>query len=465
MGLNIFGTLNTAAQGMTAQQVGLNVTGQNVANVNTDGYSRRMVELSPMPGPPTGGGGVEVEGIKRYTDQFATARLVQENGNFGSADERSQILAHVAELFNDIQDGGLGSAFDNFFGSIRLLESSPNDATVRQEVLARAQELSSTFNRVSNEVESVRVNIDNVLRSSAANINLSTSEIAKLNDTISMGLVKGQDVSDLQDRRDNLIQSVSEEVSIKYFEDETGKVSVFLQGGPPLVEGIYQSELFVNDMAVPGGAAVQYRSSNGQVTDVTSNIEGGRLGGALDVRDNTIPGFADDLDQLAYDFITAVNAQHSAGFGLDGVGGRNMFEPVGAVAGAASAMTLSTDVAGVPDNIAAADDPAMLPGDNRNALAMADLVEQPLTGGGTITFGQGYSNLVGNVGVEARRSNDEASLRAASRDNIKTIRDSSTGVSLDEEMTNLIKYQRAYQASARVLSVIDEAIQALLSLK
>lgn len=464
MTFNIFGTLNTAKLGMFAQQAGLSVTGQNVANINTEGYSRRRLLLSSVGGPPTGGGGVEVDGIRRYTDQFATDRLIKEETLRGNAQQRSMILSHVSEMFNDLSDTALGAAMDNYFGSLRLLQSSPSDATVRQEVLARGEELSDTFNRIAGELEGVQINMDNLLRASAEEVNVRTERLVEINRQVSLSALGDGDLSDLLDERDQLVREIAGHANIHGVVDDKNQLTLFLEGGLPLVEGMNLSKLRVLTSATPGSARVEYVASNGQVSDITDRIQGGAMGGTLYVRDVQVPAYNASFDQLAYDMVTAINAQHQAGFGLDGVNGRNFFTPIGAIAGAARNMAVDAAVASNPDAVAAAEDPLFLPGDNRNALALAALADSSVASGGTMTFNEAYSTLVGQVGVAARRAADESTLRDTSIKHIEDIRDEAGGVSLDEEMTNLIQFQRAYQASARVLGVVDQLIQTILGL-
>ncbi len=459
--INIYGTLYTAKQGMAAQQAGLSITGQNVANVNTEGYSRQRAQFASLPGSA----GVEVVGIRRYTDEFANSRLIEEESLLGNAQQRSMILSHVSDLFNDLENAGLGTALDNFFGSLRQLQSSPHDPTARQEVLARGKELSNTFNRIAGESEIVRYNVNNILKASASEVNIRTEEIAKLNQEISFTLTQGGDASDLLDRRDQLLREIAEHVRVTHLVNDNGQMTVFLEGGRPLVDGNNQSSLRVNDSGGAAAAGVEYVAANGHVTDITSMIQSGSMGGALQVRDQILPGYSDQLNQLAYDVAVAVNAQHAAGFGLDGVGGRDFFIPLASSANAAALIDLDAAVEGNTDAIAAAEDPTMLPGDNRNALALAGLADLPLAASGALTFDEGYAMLVGEIGVAARQAVDESSLRETSINHVETLRDRQAGVSLDEEMANLIQYQRAYQASARVLSVIDRIIETLLNMR
>jgi flagellar hook-associated protein 1 FlgK len=457
-------TLNISRQGMNVSQLGLNLTGHNTANVNTDGYSRRRLAVASN--PEAMGGGATVTGIKRYTDQFATDRLLHEETMKGFADKKGEILSYVADLFNDLDGTGLGAALDAFYGSFRLLESNPNDLTIRQEVLARTDELAGVFNRLTAEIESVRVNTDNLLRISADEINVRTEELALLNEDVVLAKIQGKDLSDILDRREQLVREMAEHADISFIEQDNGQITVFLEGGMPLVEASKRSILRVLETTLPGGARVEYVADNGQVTDITDRLEGGALGGTLDARDNSLPNIAQELDQLAYDITVAYNNVHSAGVGLDGVGSRNLFTPLASSTNAAALMSIDAAVDGAPEAVAAAANvvPLLLPGDNRNALALADLASQDLASGNTQTFNEAYGNFVGRVGLETRRALAEAEMRATSIVRVEGIRDGASGVSLDEEMTNLIQYQRAYQASARVLSTVNAVLDSLINL-
>ena len=460
MTLSINGTLFIARKGMMAQQVALAITGQNITNVNTEAYTRRAAVLTAA----ANNGGVEVTGFKRYVDEFSNRRLVAENGVLGHADEKQTVLAQVGDLFNDLEDTGLGTALDDFFGSLTLLESSPDDLTVRQQVLAYGANVAATFNRMSSELTEVKRGVDDLLRASVSEINRCSDQIASLNKDIRLGVAESQDVSDLEDQRDQLIQQMSKQADVSYIVNDDHTVAVYLEGGMPLVDGTNVSHLEVSTSAAPGAAPINYVSSNGAVSDVTSTIKGGALGGALEARDVDVPAYLAELDQLAYDFSTAVNAQHQAGYGLDGVGSRNFFDPLATATGAAATLSISADVDGDPYAIAAATDPAGVPGDNTNAIALSQLADQLVAKGGTMTVGEAYATIVGEVGVSIQTATDSVSMRKSTISSIETIRDSQAGVSLDEELTNMIAFQRAYQASSRVVSTVDELLKTVIGM-
>jgi len=463
--LNIYAALSIARQGMMAQQAGLSVTGQNVANANTEGYSRRTVALGSLPGPPVGGGGVEIVGIKRYADVFANLRLIAEQSMLGRSEQQASLLSQVSAVFNDMDDAGLGSALDQFWSSVRALQTSPGEDAARREVLARGAELATVFNQAAERLLSMKSGVDGVLRSAVDEVNQRCTQLADLNADVLSATVRGQDLSDLYDRRDQLVREIAEYVSVSYAVNDKDQMILFMEGGKPLVEGDICCSLRVPAGAAAGMAAVEYVTPSGAASDVTTCFRGGAVGGALEVRDTRIPEFEGALDSLAYDLAGAFNSVHQAGYGLDAVGGRDFFAPLASVAGAARLLSLDAAVDGNPDAVAAALDPAMLPGDNGNAIALAELADQALASGGTVTFNEAYASLVADVGIATRRADREATSVESTIAAIEGIRDSVAGVSLDEEMSNLILYQRAYQASSRVLSAIDEAISSLLEMR
>lgn len=464
--MNIYDTLFTAKQGMAAHQVALNATSQNVANVSTEGYSKKSAIFATIPGSSAigGGSGVRVTGIKRHTDELATKHLIKEMGMYGSADQQTKLLTQVSEIFNDIGGAGLGTSIDNFFSSLRQLESSPEDITARMEVLARGDEMSDAFNRISAELTYMKSNIDKILDGSVEEINSRTAEIAVLNRDIGLIVAQGGDPSIQMDRREQLAKEIAQHANVSYIINDNQKMTVFLEGGKPLVEGTSVSTLQVNGSG-SGSASVEYVSSNGAVSDITSILKGGTLGGALEVRDTAIVDIETQLNQLAFDLVSTFNTQHALGFGLDGTDGRDFFAALAGATDAASLMTLDGAMIDNPDAVAAAATSAGAPGDNRNAILLSQLADQNLASAGTQSYNEAYASLTGEIGLTTRQAMDEAALRENSVTSIETHKESIAGVSLDEEMVNLIQYQRSYEASARVLSVVDEVIQTLLNMR
>jgi flagellar hook-associated protein 1 FlgK len=229
--------------------------------------------------------------------------------------------------------------------------------------------------------------------------------------------------------------------------------------GATLVDDVSSRQISV-DLAPGGDLRIMSQTAGGSGTDVTRYLTGGKLAGIKEARDTDLKEVASRLDDLAYGIATSVNAQHAAGYGLDGVNGRNLFSTTATAAGAARALSVSSDVANNPDAIAAAGSPTTLPGGSDNAVLLSRLAVAPAVGSRTVA--QAYGDLVGDVGSRKAAAADNVTLRSAVTDQVTAQRESASGVSLDEEMVALNKYQRAYEASTKVITTIDQLLQELM---
>jgi flagellar hook-associated protein 1 len=268
----------------------------------------------------------------------------------------------------------------------------------------------------------------------------------------------------LRDRRNQILQQMSPIVDIRIVEGDNG--SIYVQAaGATLVEGDI-ARVFSVDVDANGDALLMaQRSLGSSITDVTSGLSGGSLAGLKEARDVDLKSVVGSLDTFVYDIATALNTQHQAGYGMDGGTARNLFDLnlVGAPpAGASRTITVSVDIAGQANRIAASDSLTSLPGSGVNAKAITQVFDNPVTFGSQRTAAEGYSDIIGEVGIRRSNSKSESDLRGAMQAQFAELNDAASGVSLDEEMVNLTKYQRAYQAAAKVLSTVDELLQELL---
>jgi len=208
-----------------------------------------------------------------------------------------------------------------------------------------------------------------------------------------------------------------------------------------------------------------FRTTAGLLEDVSGLISTGSIRGIMDARDGGVAQAKSELDQLAFDMSNAYNATHSAGFGLDGVGGRNLFNAPAVALDAAKFMTLDAAIVGNPQAVAASTDPTLLPGDNRNALALQALQDTNIALGGTATAGEALSQMMGNAANEVQRARATASQASAIQEQVDAMHKSVSGVSVDEEMVALMQYQRGYQAAMKIISTADQLLQELINLK
>ena len=451
--------LHLGRDAMSVNAKALDVTGQNVANVNTPGYARRRAELQARGYSQDSYGGVTVGSLSRAADELTQRRLFDVQGQAAGARERSDSLAPVEAAFNDANGTGLAAGLSRFFDAFNTLASKPSDQTARAGVLSAAQTVVDGFQMASTSIDGARADMLAKAQGYTKQVNHLAQGIASLNGSVQSALAAGHDAADLLDRRDQLVRELSGLVDVKLGTNPDGTFLV-RAGGQSLVEGNSASTFSVT---VDAQTNLVFESALGTAPSVAFNgaALGGKLGGLREARDIDLVATRANLDTLAADLATAVNGLHAAGTGLDGVGGRNLF----AFNAASGARSLAVDAAvlGQPSRVAASSTAA--PGGNDVALRLAALTDAKVTAGGTKSLVESYADLVGDLGLRRQKATSDEEVKRALADQMSALHEETVGVSLDEEMVNLTRYQRSYEASSKLLKTFDELMQTLISLK
>ncbi len=333
MTTNIFSVLNTGRVSLLAQQLALEVTGQNVANAQTEGYSRQQVTFEANSPRQTAQGplgtGVTVSGIERFHDSFLFKQILSEGDRTGNYQVRKDVFDQLEILFNENSGGSLNAELSSMFTSMQDLATNPSGLPERSNAIARGQELSHMFNSIGDELFSIQRNLDLVLEDEITQINTLSTEISNLNRAIHQSEPGNAKANDLRDSRDRLIQKLSEKIDIQQVDEVEGLISITLSGGTPLVlrditfpisTQLNGNNNAFRDVVISNGA--------GSTTNITSGIQGGRLKGIIDMRDVEVAGVKDELDRLAASLVREINKLHQQGFGLDGSTGNNFFTPL-----------------------------------------------------------------------------------------------------------------------------------------
>ena len=451
---SLFGLLSVVRDGLQSQSAAVDLTGQNVSNANTPGYVRRSAILAGN----AADGGVLYQGVQRTFDQFTFGRLVNEQGLAGAANARSSALAQLQGVVAP-STGGIGDQINQFMASLQALTGSPADPSVRATVLANAQSLAQTVSQTAIGIKNSRADMLANAQGVANDLNQSLSQIAKLNQQIATATANGSDASSLKDQRDSLVSNVADKIGAKTITDAQGQITLFA-AGTTLVDGSTASSVSVG-VDTNDNLQIQAHRSDGSTVDVTTYVHEGQLGGIREARDTDAANSLTQLDQFAYDFSTQVNNVNGAGFGLDGTTGNAVFKWPPGITDAAMNMTLDSPIIGHPEKIAASSTASGLPSGNDVAIKLADLATQPLAAtGGTPT--ERFASIASSLGSAKQSADNEAELRSSTVAQAQTMNDSASGVSLDEEMTNLTQYQRAFEASSKVLQTTDELLQSLI---
>jgi flagellar hook-associated protein 1 FlgK len=468
--------LQIGASSLSAQMTALTVTGENIANVNTPGYSKQTVNMKPgmtnLVNGITVGSGVEVESISRVYDNFLQQQLVNANSSNGGYNTQQTALQSVQQLFNTTATGGLGTDLNSFFNAWQDLANNPSGQAERQAVLAQAQTVVSDFHQMNSSLTQVQSDANQSLQGETSDINNDLKQIASLNDQISQTEFQGGTANEMLDSRDQLLQDLAGKVAITSRLNSNGTVTVTLPQGATLVDGNKAATFSLTaDPANAGLYDVMLTPPGANAPqDVTSILAGsggnqGEIGATLAVRDSLVKPFLDGLDELASNLATAVNTQHLQGVDLKGNNGVNFFTlPSGSATDTPGYSSLIDLNITSEDQIAAAakNDGT---GDNVNALGIANLANASLPmSGGDSTLDGFYNSLVAQSGVAVQGAQQGATQSQSSITQLQQMRDSASGVSLDEELTNLMTYQKAYEGAAKVITTGTEMLDTVLAL-
>jgi flagellar hook-associated protein 1 FlgK len=466
MPVNILSIFSIARTALSTNQQVLGVTAHNISNVNTAGYTRQtavLAETTPQNSLEDAvGTGVRVELIRRSVDNLLEGRLNLSHSTLGRLDVYAKGLSLLEGVFSDAQDRGLGVALNEFFNAAQDVATNPNDTTARTVLISKGSALAGLFNQAHRDLTNQRLGIDRQVQQSISEANNLIVKIADLNAKIS-GLegTGEQEANDLRDERQRALNDLSKLLDVAYLEDATGMVNVYMGKGLPLVAGTASKQLVgVANGGNNGLLDVRYDPRDGTAPfAINSVLAQGKLKGLLDLRDTQITGVLSSLNTLASAIVTQVNTVHAAGYGLDQVTGRNFFS---ATVGS-EAQTIATAISN-PQHVAASSTLDGVPGNNQNALALVALQSAAVASLGNVTMGEYYTRLAASVGDTSRAAEVDLLSQEAIHEQLEQRRGEVSGVSLDEEMTDLIKFQRAYEASARLITVTDELLQTLLEL-
>ncbi len=580
--------LTTLLRALQAQQTALDVTNQNIANANTDGYTRqeaKLVQTAPFAGTgnnrPSGGGlmlgtGVMVQEITRQRDAYVDQQLRTQIASQQKAQILTDGVQQVEVIFNEPSNYGLSSQMARFFNAWSELSNNPGSATARTQLQAQGQALASGFRDVSQQLDQYRSDQDSQIMSVVAEVNDVATRIADLNLQIRKSVGNGDKPNDLMDARDRLVDQITKLTGATTREDTDGSTTVSL-GGRILVNGARANSITAELTPLASGKTshtLTWWPGSGNVDG-----SGGTLGGLLQMRDTIIPEKLTKINLLASTIVTQVNAQHARGMGLgvyaamttgtdffetqrsittlqatglgdvltagsitigsaqinispstkslndvlteiatalgtgstasiDDATGRivltyasagsptigtngdssNFLQIVGLRGGSttgtgtltttgavavplvrASSMSLSPTVASDTQAIRASGRTLRAgvyvsagTGDNSNSLAINALSTTQMAALGSSTFDDYYASMIGELGVQSRQSLDMATTQKALVDHLTTRRESNSGVNLDEEAAQLIRFQRAYQAAARGITALDDLLMTVI---
>lgn len=468
-GTGLFGLLELGRKSLSTQQYALQITSHNISNANTPGYTRQEANIVDTfylhPTYGSIGTGADVQAVSTFRNRFLGLRITQERQATGTLETLSSGLEQMQAILAPTSGSNVRDGLKNFFTSLQALSRDPSSIPLRQDVLTKANALAGSFRQNATQLQTMRATLDATVPAVVSEINDLTSRIAALNKEVMQAQVGQANDSDPRDQRDELIRQLSEKIGINYYEDNTGMMTVQLENGGLLVSGT-QNQALTTSNAGPGS----YQQIFSGATNVTASIRSGKLGAYLDLRDDKIPTYLNQLDTLAGTFLEQVNAVHQQGYDLNGATGTSLFTPLatpGVYTNAASSITVAiTDPRGIAAARGAVPGPPAVvePGNNVNVLALAGLAtNNTFATLSNKTFGDYMQSLVTNLGVQTQTAEADLSTRTDVLTQLENMRQAESGVSLDEEAVNLIKFQRAFESVAKYVKVIDDLTASVIA--
>jgi flagellar hook-associated protein 1 FlgK len=561
--------LGIARSAIMASQTAIQVTGHNIANVNTDGFSRQRPVLEAVEPSKSDninlGEGVAVKDILRTYDQFLAFQMVSTEENLGKWKARNEGLKKIESTFNEMTGNGLSQIMSDFWVAWNEVANHPEGYAERQGLISKGQILVSRLNSISDDLKNAQKAINLRISYLVKDINLLTKGIAEINKKIGSIEITGKNANDLRDKRDIMVQELSSKVGINTLEDREGMINIYLPfTGSLLVEGQNSFNISIEGNS-EGLSDVIWNDGGGITLNITRSLRGGEIGGLIELRDEDLPYYMDKINDLANAIIFEVNKIHSNGAGLKGFTSLTSTYPtsgalsslpfgnkidyqgsfklwiysengdvesqftidISKLTGAStleelaecindqvgveistvtknllklelgngrtfsfsddtsnilSALGLNTfftgkDASDIGINSILVSDPNLISagkvnsstgeistGDNRNARIIVDLQNQEKMDNNSATFLEFYNSIIGSIGIAIDEGNKNLSIQEDIMENLKNQRESISGVSLDEEMTNLLKFQRAYSAAAYLVKTTQQMMDDLLNM-
>ena len=456
---SINGALDAAKSALLTHQLAISTTGHNISNVNTEGYSRQRLETAPRLGQEymgnrLGAGVLPLE-VTRYRNEFYDYEYRREASAEGEWGVHSDQMSMIESIFGDPSSSTIANAFNDFWNAWSDLANYPEDQAMRLVLVERADSLCQSFHGVAGDLEQMRLDLNEEVRLDTSEINSLAQEIQTLNQKIFSAEVSGIQAPDLRDTRDRLLDELATLADITWEESSDGTFRVYLSGRA-LVDGQHRLSLETYRTVSDEVVIDSVRWSD---TQDDLQLQSGSLSAKLLVRDEVIPSYQEDLDDLANALVTQVNAMHKQGYNLAGVSGMDFFE-----AGHTSADSMSVDtlLLANPEMVAASADGGEGNADIANAIS--ELRDTPVNSLGGASIEEAYSRIYSRLGSE---TNTAEVTFEAQRDFVQEMenrRQSVMGVNLDEEMTLLLQQQQAFQAASRMVTVLDELIQTVIAL-
>ncbi len=456
-GLN--GILNIARDALQTSQAELDTTGHNIANASTDGYTRqRVVTEASTPLQTTFGylgSGVEINRIEGVRDAYVNSQVMNLNSGLSQSAADQQTLTAVQGIFSETSTstGGLTAQLNAFFSAFQTLSQNPEDTGIRQTVLQTGINVATTFNNLNTQLQNAKYQVGQQIDADVTKINQLASTIAGINQQILANAGSSRNSSDLQDQLNSAVSELSNLVNVKVVTDANGAANVTAGGAVLVAAGnAYQFKMTQTATGITVGRAD---------SSVPATVSSGEIASLINSYDNLIPTYSAQLDSIANTLVKTINSFNSTGYTLSTNGnppetGKTFFQGT-----SAGSIQISPDILSNLNNIAASSSGD--PGNGENAAAMANVLNAAVMGNGQSIL-NAYEALVNRVGTDTQQAGNNVQTLQTEQNQMKAYQTSISGVSLDQELTNMIQYQHSFEAAAKVVTTADSMYQTIIGM-
>jgi flagellar hook-associated protein 1 FlgK len=465
--LGLFGAMDMASHALSIYQEATSVAGNNLANVNNPAYSRQKLDINSATPLNTNigqeGTGVTATSISQIRNALLDSQIAAEGGTTSSLITQQQALQHAEALLSEqITNSSGGTAASNtgisaklsaFFNNLQKLTASPKDLGLRKTVLQSAQDLTNQLNNVSAGLTAIRDSLNTSIYKNVDTANKTLGDIAELNKQILLSEAGGGSANDLVDQRQAKIEDLSKLINFTATTQTNGSIDISLGGASLVLGGAATNKLVATDI---GSGLVVIGNTGGPGKLPASS---GSIGGAITTRDGALYDLQSSLDTLSSSLVFQINTVYSAGYDQYGNTG-------GTLLSGTNAATISVNSSVIADpNTFQASSLATDKGNNQVAAALATLANQTFSGLGNQTFSGNYSATVAALGSSISSATNDLTSTNSVTNMLTQQRNSISGVNTDEELTNIVQFQKAYEASAKLVSTLSAMLETVISMK
>ena len=480
----IFNTLNTASKGMNAQQTALHTTGHNISNANTEGFSRQRVDMKAdlsytLGGVGQLGTGVKMTGVSRMVDDYVSRQIRQETSSMSQFGTKSETLGQLEIIYNEPSDTGLNFNMAEMFESWQELAKNPESLSSKTIVVEKSNTFADTYNHILSQMESLQEETDLMIDKQVRDLNATLDNINSLNKQIFNIAIKGHTPNDLLDQRDLLLQNMSEITDFKadFENDKYGRVSISLNGAEPnqsVVVLEYDSaepmkiaikndgKIVAKEPDIVDGNPVIDGEGNPTYADMVLSLEKGAIKGYMDAKTEILDVQIADLKKFGEKVAEEFNSAHKKD--MTATGEENLTNAINIFEFEGDKLSVNKDIIANNNLILAGENYSSAVGDGSRASLIANLRDKVVNiGGEKSTMENKYNSMITKLGISKQHADNMVSNQDVLLGQLQMRRESTSGVSIDEEVTNMVKYQKAFEANARVIATLTEMLDVLIN--